>query len=388
MSISNPAPVNANASPGEVAQSSTGFVEYDQVITLYSVCGVFLTLAVIAVACRAAVLVLKRNRGGWDDWTTFFCLAPTAALAAMTCVQANSIYKGPKPDQTPFAWLERILIDTWVIQILTITSLYVFKLSICIRYLRIANDLYDWFWRLTMAMIALLSAHYISSFVTWGVQCVPAQRYWNPSVPGTCIKQSAWILSVNGVNLATDVLVLVLPIYPVAKLRLPPKQRLAILAIFTVGGLSTIAGCLRFYHLYRFDRMIGSLGANTLDIEIWCFIEITLGMFCACMPAFRTLYTFCRYGRQKPWTPEKTTSTEGKASESSARNRFNFLSRKKYLRSIQASGFDVEPDIERVYQQNLDGIETTRGRETSVGASLTATETGSTSNKKRRYESD
>lgn len=45
MSISIPAPVKANASPGEVAQSSTGFVEHDQVITLYAVTGVFLTLA-------------------------------------------------------------------------------------------------------------------------------------------------------------------------------------------------------------------------------------------------------------------------------------------------------------------------------------------------------
>ncbi|KAI5358291.1 hypothetical protein Slin14017_G116520 [Septoria linicola] len=379
--------VKANASPGEVAQGSSGFVEHDQVITLYAINGVFLSLAVFAVTCRAIALYLKRSAGGWDDWTTFFCLAPTAALAALTSVQARGIYTGPGPGQTPFAWLQRILIETWVIQILTITSLYVFKLSICIRYLRIADNLYSWFWRFTMAMIALLTAHYISSFVVWGVQCVPAQRYWNPAVPGRCIRQSSWILSVNGVNLATDVMVLILPIYPVAKLRLPPKQRLAILAIFTVGGLSTIAGCLRFYHLYRFDRMIGNLGANTLDIEIWCFIEITLGMFCACMPAFRNLYTFLRYGRQKAWSAEKSAPTEPKASESTSRSRFNFLSKKKFLRSIQASGFDANDDIERVYQQNRDGSVPNSDQSVSRKASTTPTESQSISHgRKRPYE--
>ncbi|USW53299.1 hypothetical protein Slin15195_G066180 [Septoria linicola] len=379
--------VKANASPGEVAQGSSGFVEHGQVITLYAINGVFLSLAVFAVTCRAIALYLKRSAGGWDDWTTFFCLAPTVALAALTSVQARGIYTGPGTGQTPFAWLQRILIETWVIQILTITSLYVFKLSICIRYLRIADNLYSCFWRFTMAMIALLTAHYISSFVVWGVQCVPAQRYWDPTVPGRCIRQSSWILSVNGVNLATDVMVLILPIYPVAKLRLPPKQRLAILAIFTVGGLSTIAGCLRFYHLYRFDRMIGNLGANTLDIEIWCFIEITLGMFCACMPAFRNLYTFLRYGRQKAWSAEKSAPTEPKASESTSRSRFNFLSKKKFLRSIQASGFDANDDIERVYQQNRDGSVPNSNQSVSRKASTTPTESQSISHgRKRPYE--
>lgn len=141
-------------------------------------------------------------------------------------------------------------------------------------------------------------------------------------------------------------------------------------------------------------RIVGASSKSPLACSVpACLVSRTETVYFATLLtfiliAFRTLYTFCRYGRQKPWTPEKTTS-QGKTSESSARNRFNFLSKRKFLSSIQASGFDVEPDIERVYQQNLDGIETTRGgRQASVGTSLTATETRSTSNKKRPYESD
>lgn len=103
--------------------------------------------------------------------------------------------------------------------------------------------------------------------------------------------------------------------------------------------------------------------------------------------AFRNLYTFLRYGRQKAWSAEKSASTEPKASESTSRSRFNFLSKKKFLRSIQASGFDANDDIERVYQQNRDGSVPNSDRSESRKASTTPTESQSIGHgRKRPYE--
>ena len=92
------------------------------------------------------------------------------------------------------------------------------------------------------------------------------------------------IAAVGAFQLATDVLVLLLPIRTIWNLTMPVKTRLAILSIFLVGGVSTIAGCLRFYYSYRFWRGTSDPGGVTLAIEIWGFIEICLAMFCGCAP--------------------------------------------------------------------------------------------------------
>ncbi|USW52528.1 hypothetical protein Slin15195_G058470 [Septoria linicola] len=358
------------SSPGELAaDNGPSFVTHEHVQTLYGVAGAFLALAVVAVVCRALALYTKRSWGRWDDWTMLFCILPTAALAAMMCEQGKKVYGGPGRGD-PFLWLKQILIDTWVIQILTITSLYVFKLSICIRYLRIADDFNDRFWKLSMLMIAILSAHYVSSFVVWGMQCVPARRFWDPRVPGTCIDQSKWIISVNGVSLVTDVLVLILPVHPVLKLKMPVKQRLAILAIFTVGGLSTVAGCLRFYHLYQFNQGTSDLGGTTLDIEVWSYIEISLGIFCGCMPskpAFRTLYTSFKSRRhsQDDWHVMDHRTLAASTLNSSSTTKHSCFSGRKKL--SDTPNIDSVDDIE-LMQQTPDQEYIQRRRLSSSGS--------------------
>ncbi|PIA94120.1 hypothetical protein CB0940_08064 [Cercospora beticola] len=337
------------SSPGETAvdgAESTGptFVSRDEVRTLYAVAGAFLALALIAVVCRALALYTKRTWGKWDDWTMMFCIAPAASLAAFMCIQGKKVAHGPQ-DQDPFEWLQNILLATWIIQILTVTCFYVVKLSLCIRYLRIADNADDWFWRLSMLTIVFVTAHYISSVVVWGAQCLPAARYWNLSIPGRCIDLQTWTLSVNAVNLATDAVVLILPIRPIWKLRMPLKQRLAILSIFGLGSVSTVAGCFRFHYMYQFYKGPTDLGQTTLLIEVWAYIEISLGIFCGCAPSFRTLWTALRdrIGGTDAWqtmnshtSSENSTGTSyGRSEKSKAAQR---LSRETRFEMVQWGG--------------------------------------------------
>ncbi|KAM3417132.1 hypothetical protein BST61_g8708 [Cercospora zeina] len=303
-------------------RAGLAFVSRKEVQTLYAVAGPFLALAVIAVVCRALTLYMKRTRGQWDDWTMIFSIAPTASMAAFIYTQGKRIAYGPQGEE-PIEWLHGIIFDAWMIQIFCITSLYAAKLSLCIRYLRIADNADDWFWRLSMATIMFMTAHYISSVVVWGAQCLPAAKYWDFTKPGRCIDVKAWNMSLNLITIATDAMVLALPIRPIWRLRMPTKQRLAIIGIFGLGSLSTIAGCLRFNYLYTFYAGPQDLGQVIILIEIWSFIEIALAIFCGCAPSFRTLLTALRSfirgtaAWQRMSSPNSTETNTGTSHECS-----------------------------------------------------------------------
>ncbi|KAF2207046.1 hypothetical protein CERZMDRAFT_119154 [Cercospora zeae-maydis SCOH1-5] len=310
-------------------RTSLAFVSHQEVLALYAVAGAFLALAMMAVVCRTLTLYLKRTWGQWDDWTMIFSIAPAASMAAFMCVQGGRIAYGPLGED-PMKWLHRIIFDAWMIQISCLTALYAAKLSLCIRYLRIADNADDWFWRLSMVAIVFLTAHYVSSIIVWLTQCLPVAKFWDFTIPGKCVNINAWNMckqqAVNAISLATDAVVLLLPIRPIWKLRMPIKQRLAIIGIFGLGSLSTVAGCLRLNYLHQFYAGPNDLGQTIILIEIWSYIEITLGIFCGCAPSFRTLLISLRgYIRRtaawkkmsSPNSTETDTATSRKCSEPS-----------------------------------------------------------------------
>lgn len=44
----------------------------------------------------------------------------------------------------------------------------------------------------TIHMAAIIIAQFVSTVVVVAVQCVPIAKYWDPSVPGTCINITAF----------------------------------------------------------------------------------------------------------------------------------------------------------------------------------------------------
>lgn len=68
--------------------------------------------------------------------------------------------------------------------------------------------------------------------------CVPVQYFWDKSIKhGKCIKETDYDYSMTAINIATDVLVLVLPVPWIWKLQMKPVRKYAVLCIFLLGGL-------------------------------------------------------------------------------------------------------------------------------------------------------
>jgi len=105
-----------------------------------------------------------------------------------------------------------IIQSIYAIQIFYYLSVFCIKMSIMCLYLRIcmpssslvisleswltpfftAQALRTWFWKASIATIVLLVAQFFSTILVTLLQCRPIPKYWDQSLPGTCIDINAF----------------------------------------------------------------------------------------------------------------------------------------------------------------------------------------------------
>lgn len=84
---------------------------------------------------------------------------------------------------------------------------------------------------------AIVLTSSMSIILVFIFQCQPIRLFWADSEFGHCIDQVAFYLTGGSLNIASDVLVLSLPVRQVWKLNAPLNQRIALLFLFGLGGL-------------------------------------------------------------------------------------------------------------------------------------------------------
>ena len=79
---------------------------------------------------------------------------------------------------------------------------------------------------------------YVTVWLTIIFQCVPQVKIWDPRHKGGhCINFGTAALVTGSVNVISDFLILLLPLVAIRRLRMAPKRKLGILAVFATGFL-------------------------------------------------------------------------------------------------------------------------------------------------------
>ncbi|KAF2768753.1 hypothetical protein EJ03DRAFT_114539 [Teratosphaeria nubilosa] len=304
----------------------------------YIIVGVFLALSTLATLLRGYAIVVLKRKGEWDDVLMLLGYLADVGLAA-TLVSSNVQFRKP----LSLHWVHENLWLAWIYQFFSITALFLVKLSICLLLLRIKLDLWKSFRWTAGVVMGLIVAHWACSIVVWGVQCIPILKFWSPEQAGQCVSLNQWALSVNSITLATDIMVLALPIPLVWLLNVPVRRRLQVIALLSAGSVSIIAGCLRLYYLTRYDETKGPLVVNIHRADLWAFIEVNLAILCG------SAYAFQAFALHVQEFSSRRSGSSGQTSEKSKKNK---KTNKKFFSTFQASGFDIEPDIEMVFNNN------------------------------------
>lgn len=117
-------------------------------------------------------------------------------------------------------------------------SLTFTKISILLLYRRI----FTYSWAKRASQIVLVIVLIIGAWLTATVftACVPLEAFWDWQVAverhAYCHPLNLWWAN-NGLHLATDILIVMLPMPVLLRLRLPRRQKCALVGLFTLGFL-------------------------------------------------------------------------------------------------------------------------------------------------------
>jgi len=87
--------------------------------------------------------------------------------------------------------------------------------------------------------VMVIGAWLVASVCT---ACVPLEAFWNwwlrfaPVQPAYCQPPNLWWAN-SGIHIATDVLIVLLPMPVISTLRLPRRQKMAVIGVFALGVL-------------------------------------------------------------------------------------------------------------------------------------------------------
>jgi hypothetical protein len=89
-------------------------------------------------------------------------------------------------------------------------------------------------------------AFYTGSFFALVFECVPQERIWNPLIKtGHCIKTGDLLIAMGIINVVSDLMILILPMWAIFHLRMSTKLKIGVYAIFATGVLAFVCSIRR-----------------------------------------------------------------------------------------------------------------------------------------------
>ncbi|KAF8428084.1 hypothetical protein EV426DRAFT_586370 [Tirmania nivea] len=231
---------------------------------------------------------------GVDDWLILVGLGSAWVLALWNSVGTawglgRHVWDVPKEN---WVGIGKII---WGTTSLYFPTLGFIKLSILFSLRRITPSAFGRHMiYYTMAFIILLT---ISVTFANTFQCNPFSKIYTP-VPGrawvewgegqegTCINRPALFYASGGLNVLSDLVILAIPMPMLLGLGWPWRQKLALIGIFSLGGIACIASFARLGILHEL-LYSPDLTWVIYKYSITSCLEISLGIICASVPSLK-----------------------------------------------------------------------------------------------------
>ncbi|KAI0405745.1 hypothetical protein F4802DRAFT_614585 [Xylaria palmicola] len=141
------------------------------------------------------------------------------------------------------------------------------------------------------ALIAFNTLYYIAATITQNVACTPYQYTWDKTIPGGhCVNVPAVNVVSAGINLVSDVAIIILPQQVIWQLHMSMKNKVGISLIFAVGVFGCVAAILRVVVTIRYERS-DDVTYDVSPVALWALGEMTSVFLVACVPAAPKIFT-------------------------------------------------------------------------------------------------
>ncbi|KAJ9302737.1 hypothetical protein DTO271G3_111 [Paecilomyces variotii] len=256
---------------------------------------VFTSLSFLVVCMRIYTRLRITGSLGLDDATIIVSMLFAIAMAVATSLASAQYGWNRHIWDVPLEWIPTSEKLNMMFQVFFSFASSLTKLSLlwfCRRLLgagiKGAFRSFNFYLIAAMFVVAAMCITFVCLTI---FQCSPVRAFWDlqPNYPYHCLNGNNDVFAASVVNIFTDLLCTVLPMPLIWRLKLPVRQRMAVISIFGVGIVVNVAGAIRTAFVYK--SLIASYDSTWVGWPIFlaAAIEINLGLICASAPALRPL---------------------------------------------------------------------------------------------------
>ncbi|KAI4934477.1 hypothetical protein J4E85_002334 [Alternaria conjuncta] len=119
--------------------------------------------------------------------------------------------------------------------------------------------------------------------------CDPISQQWTLQRVGHCMDQILLLKCLILTNMATDLMIVVIPIHCVWQLQMRKTEKFAVLACFGLGLACVVISIARFVLIFTVD-LINNLTGTSGTTFMLCTVELMLAGLCINIPMLRPFY--------------------------------------------------------------------------------------------------
>ncbi|KAI1376725.1 hypothetical protein F4677DRAFT_417752 [Hypoxylon crocopeplum] len=260
----------------------------------------FITFAFVALRFYTRVYMLKVKKFTIDDYivalTMLVCIAHAVLMAIATYngmglhiwqydAELNSRY---------YLWIG-ITSEFYVL------GLCGFKCALLFLYLQLFGVYTRFRWTCYGTMFFCVG-YLFCNMLTEFLGCHPIMKKWEPDLPGQCINSTAAATFYGACNMASDLVIAIMPLTMIWKLQIATRTQKIGLSLVLSSGFIAWAVAVARWGIATFNLV------GTDDRPWWAGVSFTLsifeihtGLICACVATLSPLWKLA-YAQVKDWT--------------------------------------------------------------------------------------
>ncbi|EHA28399.1 hypothetical protein ASPNIDRAFT_125297, partial [Aspergillus niger ATCC 1015] len=259
---------------------------------------VLVGLTCLSMTLRFVARVKRRTGFGVDDCLCFVAvvlmLGMLIELILWCSIGGNGYHVSDLNTRTIEMFYQIFLSSQFTYFVLT----PVIKISFICFYRRLFTTKH--FLRFTFGLNILIAAWSSGIFLACALQCRPLRAYWDINVKGRCFSATTYIIVNQAFNVVMDFVILAVPVPMIWRLHRSWQDKLALNAVFALGGFVCFASIYRIIVLFYID--LKDVTYTIYDATLWTHIEPSVGLVVSCLPIIRGMFPRCTSAGQKQRT--------------------------------------------------------------------------------------
>ncbi|PGG99107.1 hypothetical protein GX51_06447 [Blastomyces parvus] len=242
------------------------------------------SIAILLVVNRIYFRLKLARVLAWDDYCIIAAIISCIGMNTFPLVGISYGYGKPWTELTRHEQMASMKLF-WAVQLGYKLTLNFCKMSILLLYRRIfVTRKFQIAVNIVFAFVVL---YFISCVVANIFECTPIEKAWDHSIPGKCINLTAHWFS-NAISTASsDIVTLLLPMPVIHRLRLPRRQKYALMGIFALGIFVCVISVIRMTTIIGGSTAVDR-SVDTVSALLWALVEANMSIICACLPMLRT----------------------------------------------------------------------------------------------------